>query len=63
MVAGGIGCVVVVGVVLLWKAMRLMVTVLIVGVVIAIGWYVWERVSARNSDHPAPAATTPASGG
>lgn len=61
MVAGGVGFAVVVLVILVWKAMRIMVTALVVAILVAIGWYVWERVSTPDADPVAPATVAPAS--
>jgi len=56
MVAGGVGFVVVVAVILIWKAMRIAITALIIAVVVAGGWYVWEKVSSRDQATAAPAS-------
>jgi hypothetical protein len=54
MVAGGIGFVVVVVAIVFWKAMKIAVTALIVAVVVAVGWYVWENVSGPEEPEPEP---------
>ncbi len=59
MVAGVIGFVVVVIVVLLWKAMRIAIMALIVAALIAGGWFVWDRVSQPHATAPAPAPAEP----
>jgi hypothetical protein len=66
MVAGAVGFAVVIIAVLLWKAMRVVVTALIVAVLVAVGWLVWDAVSDRDKDAAGPAsqvapaeATTP----
>jgi hypothetical protein len=58
MVAGGIGFVVVLAAIVIWKAMRVALTALIVAVVVAGAWYVWENVSGkvpRRTDPTVPA--------
>ena len=55
-VAGAIGFAVVIFVVLLWKALRIMIVALVIAVLVAIGWYVWERFSAPDGDEVALAA-------
>jgi hypothetical protein len=58
MVAGGIGFVVVLAAIVIWKAMRVALTALIVAVVVAGAWYVWENVSGkapRRADPTVPA--------
>jgi hypothetical protein len=54
MVAGGVGFVVVVVAIVFWKAMKIAVTALIVAVVVAVGWYVWENVSGHEEPEPEP---------
>ena len=62
MVAGAIGFVIVIAIIVVWKALRIALVALIVGVVIAGSWYVWENVRGRRQA-PAPTLNTPAESG
>ena len=55
-VAGAIGFAVVILVILAWKALRLVITGLIVAVVVAGAWFVWESLSDRDAAETPPAA-------
>jgi len=61
MIAGGIGFVVVVAVILIWKALRIAFIALVVAVIVAAGWYFWEKASGgAPASAPAAAPGTPA---
>lgn len=54
-VAGAIGFAVVILVVLAWKALRLVVTGLIVAALVAGAWFVWESITDRDATEASPA--------
>lgn len=61
-VAGAIGFVVVVAVILIWKALRIALVALVVAIIVAGGWYVWENVLGHGRES-APSHAAPTGGG
>ena len=60
MVAGAIGFLVVVVGVIFWRAMKIAMTALIVAIVVAGAWFVWEKINHADKTLAAPAANAPA---
>jgi len=53
-IAGAIGFVVVIALILIWKAMRMALIAFIVAVAVAGAWYVWENLGHRQPRRTAP---------
>lgn len=59
-VAGAVGFLVVVLAVLLWKAMKVVITALIIALVVAIGWFAWEHFTGdKGTAAPASQSSGP----